>query len=341
MEKVMNADISANISANTNATAVTRVTRFARVAALPLAVVVAFVLFGVWQERVWSLANIRNIVIQASYLSIFAMAQTAVIITRGFDLSLGYAVSLVSVVAAMAMVAVVDGVGSDAAALWLGILAGLLLASAIGFVNGALVAGIGINPLVTTLGMAYILMTLATTASDGFPVTELPASLNRFLAQGDLAGVPVPVVVAAVVFAALSVTLRATRLGRSMTLIGANPRAAVATGIRLFPVLTLAYALCGLLIGIGALMLTARTGSGEPNLGGNLTLESIAAAVVGGVRLAGGEGGAGAAVLGALFVTVLANGMNLARIDGYLQQICLGVIIIASLIIGRDSSARA
>jgi len=138
----------------------------------------------------------------------------------------------------------------------------------------------------------------------------------------------------------LLVLLRATRWGRSMVLIGANPRAAVAAGIRPFSVLTLTYALCGVLIGIGALMLTARTGSGEPNLGGNLTLESIAAAVVGGVRLTGGEGGVGQALTGALFITVLANGMNLAQIDGYLQQVCLGGIIIASLIMGRDRSDR-
>jgi len=308
----------------------------ARAAALPLAVLVVFLLFGLWQERVWSPANLRNIAIQASYLSLFAMAQMVVILTRGFDLSLGYAVSLVSVVSALTMVAAGDGPG----ALLVGVLAGVALASAIGFINGALVAGVGINPLVTTLGMAYILMTLAATVSDGFPVTGLPVGLNRVFAQGDIAGIPVPVVVAGAVFAVLLVLLRATRWGRSMVLIGANPRAAVAAGIRPFPVLTLTYALCGVLIGIGALMLTARTGSGEPNLGGNLTLESIAAAVVGGVRLTGGEGGVGQALTGALFITVLANGMNLAQIDGYLQQVCLGGIIIASLIMGRDRSDR-
>jgi ribose transport system permease protein len=129
--------------------------------------------------------------------------------------------------------------------------------------------------------------------------------------------------------------LKATRFGRSLYIIGGNPRAAKAAGIRLVPVLTLAYTVCGILAGIGALLLTARTGSGEPNLGGNLTLESIAAAVVGGVRLTGGEGGVGSAVLGAIFITVLSNGMNLLQVDGYIQQICLGAIIIISLIVSR------
>jgi len=318
-------------------------TRQLRAAALPIAVVGIFLGFGLWQERMWSPANLSNILVQASYLSLFAMAQTVVIITRGFDLSLGYSVALVSVVAALVMVAVGDSIGGStggSVAVALGLLAGVALAGSIGLINGLLIAGVGLNPLVTTLGMANILLALSSTVSGGFPVTGLPAGFTGFFAQGRIVGVPVPVVAAGLCGIALAVLLRATRLGRSMVLIGANPKAAVAAGIRRLPVLTLAYALCGLLIGVGALMMTARTGSGEPNLGGNLTLESIAAAVVGGVRLTGGEGGVGAAVIGALLVTVLANGMNLAQIDGYLQQICLGAIIVASLILGRDGSGR-
>ena len=134
--------------------------------------------------------------------------------------------------------------------------------------------------------------------------------------------------------------LRATRFGRSLYIIGANPRAAVAAGINTFGTLTAAYVLSSLATAIGALLLTARTGSGEPNLGGNLTLEAIAAAVVGGAKLSGGEGGVGSALLGAVFVTVLSNGMNLIQLDGYIQQICLGAIIVISLVLSRDDLRR-
>jgi ribose transport system permease protein len=136
------------------------------------------------------------------------------------------------------------------------------------------------------------------------------------------------------------VLLRATRLGRSLYIIGANPRAAMAAGINTFGVLVSVYTISSVLTAIGALLLTARTGSGEPNLGGNLTLEAIAAAVVGGARLSGGQGGVASALLGALFVTVLSNGMNLIRLDGYLQQICLGAIIVVSLILSRENLRR-
>ncbi|WP_457852867.1 ABC transporter permease [Sinorhizobium medicae] len=219
-----------------------------------------------------------------------------------------------------------------------GILAGLAVAAVIGATNGVLIAVVGINPLVTTLGVANIVLSLASTVSDGFPVSGFPVQFSEFFAQGSVLGLPVPVVVAGLLFAALSVLMNWTRFGRSLYIIGANPKTAVAAGIRSGPVVAAAYCLCGTLIGFGALMLTARTGSGEPNLGGNLTLESIAAAVVGGVKLSGGEGGVGAALVGALFVTVLSNGMNLTQVDGYLQQICLGAIIIIALVTSRGHS---
>lgn len=309
---------------------------FLLAARLPIAIVVTLVVFGMVEPRVLSFGNFRNIAIQASYLAIFAMAQTMVILTRGFDLSLGYTVSLVSVAASMAMVAM----GSGDASILYGVGAGVLIAALIGLANGLLIAGIGINPLVTTLGMANMVMALASTISGGFPVTGLPRGLTAEFAQGSLMSIPIPIWFAGLVYALLFLTLKATKFGRSLYIIGANPRAAVAAGIRTLPVLVLAYTLCAVLAALGALLLTARTGSGEPNLGGNLTLEAIAAAVVGGVRLSGGEGGVGAALLGALFITVLSNGMNLVQIDGYLQQICLGVIIIVSLIVNRDVARR-
>ena len=303
---------------------------------MPLAILGALLIFGFVEPRILSWDNLHNIAVQTSYLAIFAMAQTMVILTRGFDLSLGFTVSLVSVGASMAMVSM----GASETAILVGMGAGVLIALCVGLANGLLIAGIGINPLVTTLGMANIVMAVASTISGGFPVTGIPAGFTATFAQTSLLGLPAPIWIAALIFVLLHLILKATRFGRSLYIVGASPKAAVAAGIRKFPILTIAYTICALLAGLGALLLTARTGSGEPNLGGNLTLEAIAAAVVGGVRLSGGEGGVGAAVLGALFVTVLSNGMNLVQIDGYLQQICLGVIIIISLIISRDEFRR-
>lgn len=299
---------------------------------LVIGIVAVLLGFAAIEPRVISPANLSNIAVQGSYLAVFALAQCLVILTRGFDLSLGFTVSLVSVLSAMTMVAT----GSSLA----GIAAGLGVGLAVGLANGLLIGGVGLNPLVTTLGMANIVMALASTVSGGFPVSGLPAGFTATFALSAFLGIPVQIWIVGLLFVAAWAMLRGTRLGRSFYIIGANPRAAVAAGIRTFGCLVAAYAISSLVTATGALLLTARTGSGEPNLGGNLTLEAIAAAVVGGAKLSGGQGGVGSALLGALFVTVLSNGMNLIRLDGYIQQICLGVIIVISLILSRDNLRR-
>ncbi|MGX7874577.1 ABC transporter permease [Mesorhizobium sp. ORM6] len=296
---------------------------------LPIAIVVIVVCFGLFDARIVSSGNLWNIATQWSYLTLFAMAQTMVLLTRGFDLSLGFTVSLVSVVSALVMTSVT---GSP---ILLAIAAGFGVALATGLANGILIGAVGINPLVTTLGIANIVMTLAFTISGGFPVPIAQSQFSAIFAEGVLFGVPVPIVIAVVVFAILFFVQKATVFGRSLYLIGTNPRAARAAGIRTKTILVLDYALCAFLAAVGALMLTARTGSGEPNLGGGLALQSIAAAVVGGVRLSGGEGGVTQAAVGALFVTVLSNVMNFSQIDGYIQQIILGGIILMSLVLAE------
>jgi len=300
---------------------------------LALAIPVLVIGFGLVEPHVLTWGNGWNIVIQASYMTLFVAAQSVVILCRGFDLSLGTAVSLISVVAALAMV----GLAPQGAAVAIlgGFAAGLATGALIGAFNGFFVAIIGINPFVVTLGTFNILLALASTISGGFPVSGLPKPFGAiFNGRGPL-DVPVIVWLAGLTLFALHVTLRRTVFGRVLYQAGSNPRAAATAGMRVRLHLFVAYVACSMIIAFGALMMTARTGSGEPNLGGNLALETIAAAVIGGMSLRGGEGGMLAPIVGALFVTVLSNGMNLMRIDGYLQGIALGAIIIAGLFLDR------
>ncbi|WP_138470624.1 ABC transporter permease [Poseidonocella sp. HB161398] len=319
-------------SARSGAPARLPLQKILRALRMPLAILAALLVFAAFSPQVLTVGNLRNIALQASFLMIFSLAQCVVILTRGFDLSLGFTVSLVSVVSALAMAAT--------GAVLPGLAAGLGVGLAVGLANGLLVGAVGLNPLVTTLGMGNILLALASTVSGGFPVSGLPAGFNAAFAQGTFLGLPAPIWSAALLLSLLGLVLHLTPLGRSWYILGANPRAGRAAGIRAVPVLVAAYAICSLLAAAGALLMTARTGSGEPNLGGNLTLESIAAAVVGGAKLSGGEGGISAAILGAVFITILSNGMNLVQVDGYLQQICLGLIILASLVLSRGARRR-
>jgi ribose transport system permease protein len=313
-------------------------TRWGFALLLPLLIVAMELAVSLIEPRVLSLRNIVNVLVQSSYLLLFASAQMVVILTGGFDLSLGMAVSVISVATALAT----TGLAAAGAPAWLILVAGLAVGLSVGIFNGLFVSWVGINPFVVTLGSLNICYGLATTISGGRPVFNVPDAFTRPLYEGAfIPGVPIPVTLAIVVAVFLYFLLDRTVFGRALYLIGNNPRAAHLAGLPSKRYLFLAYVTCSLLAAFGSLMLTARTGSGEPNLGGSLMLESIAAAVIGGVSLQGGVGGIIPAILGSVFVTMLSNAMDLLEVGGYVQQILLGCVIIAAIFLDRVRATRA
>ena len=308
---------------------------------LPLLMIVMELSVFAFEPRVLSLRNVVNVLNQSSYLFVFACAQMVVILTRGFDLSLGAAVSTVSVASALAMTGLAKTGSPDAVVVAAGLAAGLGVGGLVGLFNGGFVSGLAINPFIVTLGSLNICLGLSTTISGGSPVFNVPDVFSRLFYNGVLIpGVSIPITIAIVIAAALYFLLNHTTFGRSLYIIGNNPRAARVAGLPSRRYLFMAYLVCSLLAAFGGLMLTARTGSGEPNLGGSLMLESIAAAVIGGVSLQGGVGGVGAVVFGALFVTMLSNSMDLLEVGGYIQQILLGCVIILAIFLDRLRRTR-
>ena len=303
-----------------------------------LAPILLLVLAAV-EPRIVSSRNLVNLVTQTSYMTVFASAQMLVILIRGFDLSLGSTVSLVSVLAALAMT---GGLADAAPALLVlaGIAAGLLAGALVGVFNGFCTAQLRVNPFIVTLGSLGIAFGIASMASGGRPVFDLPEAFSTVLYSGEFLGLSTPVWIAIALCLLLHLMLARTVFGRSLYLIGSNPVAASVAGIPVKRYVFLTYVLAGVVVAIGALMLTGRTGSGEPNLGGSLLLPSIAAAVVGGMSLQGGTGGVGNAIMGALFISILSNGMNLIEIDGYVQDIILGAVILSALYLDRFRSFR-
>lgn len=310
-------------------------------ALLPIVLLIILAVFTALEPTMLTLGNLRNMFIQSSYLMVFAAAQMMVILVRGFDLSLGTAVSTISVASAMVMTHLVGTGSSPETAVTLGLLAGLGIGVLIGAINGAVVSYLDVNPFVATFGMLNICLGVSSSLSGGFQIFDLPTQLNAGFYLGTVLGVPMPVVIAALVLIGCHVTLQHTRFGRSLFILGSNPRAATVAGHNTRLLLLGAYVVCGLLVAIGGLMLTARTGSGEPNMGGSLMLESIAAAVIGGISLRGGRASVVAPVLGALIITALSAGMNLAQIDGYVQQMLLGVVIIATVFLDQGRKRAA
>ncbi|MDA9397578.1 ABC transporter permease [Bradyrhizobium sp. CCBAU 45389] len=304
-------------------------------AVLPIALVVLLLGFAAVDRSVLSPANLLNIAQQTSYLALFAMAQTVVILTRGFDLALGPAVSMVSVGTALAMAGATAAGHDPSTVLLAGLGAGFGLGIACGLFNGVVIALLGVSPFVATLGSYNIAIGVATTLSAGRPVQGVPKLFSQLFYGGNIFGIPAAIVITLAIGLVLHLMLGRTVFGRSLYIIGTNPRAATVAGLPVKRILIGTYVLCSTLAALGAIMMTARTGSGEPNLGGSLSLQAIAGAVVGGTSLAGGRGGVGTAVLGALFVTILSNGMNLTRIDGYIQMVVLGAIVIIGVLLDR------
>jgi len=303
---------------------------YERIGILPLLFVIALVTFGLHQPRFLTLINLTNICVQASYLVIVALAQTLVIITAGFDLSVGSAIALTSILTALSMIAV-------SSPPWMAIAGGAIVAlavgSVVGAINGALVSFTRVSPLIVTLGTLTAIQGTALLISSGMPIYGMPRAYGTVFALGRVFGVPVPVFAAVFVVIAVHLFLKHHKAGRYIYAIGANARAAHVSGIAVRGYLWLAYTSAGLLTGFAGFLLTARVGSGEPSLGANFPLTSIASAVLGGVSLRGGQGGAFGPALGALFIVMMTNGMDLNGVGSYLQLIVLGaVLIFASLL---------
>ncbi|MEO8668629.1 MAG: ABC transporter permease [Bauldia sp.] len=306
---------------------------FLRLGVLPFLLVIAIVVFSLMSENFLTVGNLTNVVRQSVYLMIVSLGQMFALLTGGFDLSVGTILALTSVVGASAMSGVYaaqpEAVGL---AIAVGALAGIAAGVGIGICNGIGVAVFGVSPFIMTLGMSSVGFGIALFLTGGVPVYGMPAEFGEFFGFGSVFGIPVPVCFAAVLVAVTYFFVNRTRQGRYFYAVGGNLKAARLSGIGTRTTLFITYSLCALLTAIAGILLTARLDTGEANIGASMPLESIAACVIGGVSLRGGVGRVENVVLGALFIVLVQNGMNLARIESYLQVVVLGALLILAVI---------
>ncbi|MDQ0315425.1 ABC transporter permease [Amorphus orientalis] len=306
---------------------------FLRLGVLPFFLVIAIVTFSLLSDRFLAVNNFMNVFRQSVYLLLVSMGQMLVLITGGFDLSVGAVIALTSVTSALVMVALI-GMFPDA--VWLvifaGCLAGLLAAAVVGFVNGAGVAYFGVSPFIMTLGVSSVVAGISLFLTGGVPVSGMPFDFGNVFGFGRVWGIPVPVLIALVAIAAMWVLMDRTRVGAHIYAVGGNEKAAKLSAIDTKKTLIVAYGLCALIASLTGLLLTARVESGEANLGGTIALESIAACVIAGVSLRGGIGRVENVVLGAIFITLAQNGMNLAQVSSYMQMVLLGGVLILAVV---------
>jgi ribose transport system permease protein len=299
-----------------------------RAGVLPFILVAILVIFGVWNPVFLSSANMFMVSRSATYLIVLTLAQMLALLSAGLDLSLGAAIALISVVSAMVMVALQAYPGVD---VFVGVLAGIGVGALVGATNGFIIAFFQVSPFLVTLGMSYIALALSLTLSRGVPIWGLPGSFVDTLGTGTVLGVAVPVIVTILLVGVMYFILSWTRFGHNIYALGGNPEAAIRAGISFRRYTFLTYMTVGILVGLAGVMLTARVGYGEPTLGLPMPLLSIAAAVLGGVSLLGGEGKLYGAILGAAAITLLRNGMDVVGISSIVQMVIVGVVLVIAL----------
>ncbi|MGA8262011.1 MAG: ABC transporter permease [Arenicellales bacterium] len=306
---------------------------FVRTGVLPLLLIVAVIVFSLSSHRFLSADNLSNIARQSTFLVMVSMGQMLALLTGGFDLSVGTIIAFTSVSGALAMakmyVAYPDAIVLVIA---VGMTVGLLGGLVIGVINGIGVAVFNVSPFMMTLGMSSVGFGIALSMTGGVPVYGVPDAYGSIFGFGRWLGVPAPVYVTVALIIFMYFVLNWTRMGRYFYAIGGNRRAAELSGISSRLYLFMAYVLCGTLATITGLMLTARLGTGEANIGASMPLESIAACVIAGVSLRGGTGRLGNVVLGAIFIGIIQNGMDLAQIQSYLQLVVIGMLLILAYI---------
>ena len=306
---------------------------FVRLGILPFLLLAALVIFTLMSENFLTLRNVTNVLRQSVYLTIVSIGQMLALLTGGFDLSVGTILALASVAGAMVMAAVYAAMPE---AVWLsislGCLAGIAAGTSIGVMNGVGVAFFNVSPFMMSLGMASVGFGIALYLTGGVPVYGMPVQFGDTFGFGNLFGFPTPVLVVAFLVLALYVFLYRTPFGRHFYAVGGNLRAASLSGINTRGILFLTYVLCAFFAAVAGMLLTARLDTGEANIGASIPLESIAACVIAGVSLRGGVGRLENVVLGALFIGLVQNGMNLARIESYLQTVVLGALLILAVV---------
>lgn len=309
---------------------------FTRLGVLPIILLGAIIVFSAISGNFLTLNNLLNVLRQSVFLTIVSLGQMMVLLTGGFDLSVGTIIALTSVVGAMIMAAsgksMPDMIVADIA---LGSVFGIAAGVAIGVINGIGVAIGGVSPFIMTLGLSSIGFGVALYLTGGTPVYGMPSAFGDFFGFGEFLSIPIPIWMALAVIAVSYVLVNRTRFGRSLYAVGGNIRAAELSGLNTKGVLFIVYVLSALFASFAGMLLTARMDTGEANIGRAFPLESIAACVIAGVSLRGGIGRMENVVVGALFISLVQNGMNLARLGSYLQTIVIGCILILAVVVDQ------
>jgi ribose transport system permease protein len=296
-----------------------------------LSLIVLFVALAIASPHFLTETNLSSVVRQTAVINIMSLGMTIIIIAGGIDLSVGAILAMSGVLGAMAI--------EKGMPIPVGILVGILTGLFWGFVNGLLTTRLRIAPFIVTLGTLGIIRGLTLIITNGLPVHGVPQGFS-FLGEGNLLGVPFVLWVLVVCALLTHVILEHTRLGRYAYAIGSNADAAVYAGVPVGFDTTTVYALGGMLTGLAGMIEASRLMTGQPAAGNGYELQAIAAVVIGGGSLHGGEGSVVGTLIGAFIMGLLSNGSDLLGVSPYLQQAIIGAVIILAVTVDELRKRR-
>ena len=282
--------------------------------------------FSILSERFFTISNMLIVMRQTSIVAFLAVGMSFVILGAGIDLSVGSVLAFSGAVGAGAM---------QNGGVFLGVLAGLALGTALGVFNGIVITKLKIPAFIATLAMMAIARGGTLVYTDGRPITGLPSSF-AFLGRGYIGNVPFPIILMLIIFILAYIFLKLTRFGRYVYATGGNINAARASGIKVDNVIISTFAISGFLSGLTGMVLASRLNSAQPTAGMGYELDAIAAVVLGGTNLFGGEGELWGTLVGAFIMSILNNGLNMLNVSSFYQQVVKGIVILIAVTVAQS-----
>ena len=301
---------------------------------MPILLGLLILVFSILSDKFFTPLNLTNILVQNVHIAICATGVFMIMVSGGCDLSIGYQMSVAAVLVAKLLS---NGVMPVVPA----ILLGILICVALGCFNGVMSITLNSQPMIVTLGTMAIFQGISFLISGSKTYHNLPRSF-MYLGQGRLFGViPLNVIIALVVITIVGVILSRTHIGRKIYAVGDNPEAAKLAGLNVAKIKILVFTCAGILVGISAILLAARSGSADSSTGTGIEFTGIIACVLSGVALKGGEGTLWKAITAVFVLGVLSNGMQLINLGTYPQYIAKGIIMLVSLYLSNRTAKRA
>ncbi|MGL4590111.1 MAG: ABC transporter permease [Mycoplasmatales bacterium] len=292
------------------------------------ALVVLVIFFSIMNSNFLTTGNVVNLLRQISVNGLISIGMTFVIITGGIDLSVGSVLGLMSSVMALLLV------GGMPFTIVLPIV--LVIGALFGMINGLLISKVKLQPFIVTLATMTIFRGVTYVLTNGKPISNLTTSnFFEFIGRGDIAGIPVPVIIFAAAFIGAYIILNKTVYGRNIYAIGGNETAAILSGLNANRIKTSVYVIAGFLSTLAGIILISRLNSAQPNLGVGYELDAIAAVVIGGTSLSGGRGKISGTLIGILIIGVISNGLNIMGVNAFYQEIIKGLIILGAVLLDR------